>query len=95
MAERSHNIDGFAPQSFSPKIIVRLAVVIIVVLLLVWLSPFGTIAAGERGVHLRFTAVQSVKEEGLYLDLRALEKWNGVLPQVTGNGGIPFINLPK
>jgi prohibitin 2 len=29
------------------------------------------------------------------LELRALEKWNGVLPQVTGNGGIPFINLPK
>jgi regulator of protease activity HflC (stomatin/prohibitin superfamily) len=29
------------------------------------------------------------------LELRALEKWNGVLPQVTGSGGIPFINLPK
>jgi prohibitin 2 len=28
------------------------------------------------------------------LELRALEKWNGVLPQVTG-GAIPFINLPK
>jgi len=29
------------------------------------------------------------------LELRALENWNGVLPQVTGSGGIPFINLPK
>ena len=28
------------------------------------------------------------------LQLRALEKWNGVLPQVT-NGGVPFINLNK
>jgi regulator of protease activity HflC (stomatin/prohibitin superfamily) len=28
------------------------------------------------------------------LELRALEKWNGVLPQVTG-GAVPFINLPK
>jgi len=28
------------------------------------------------------------------LELRALEKWNGVLPQVTG-GATPFINLPK
>ena len=27
------------------------------------------------------------------LELRALEKWNGVLPQVTGSGGIPFINI--
>jgi regulator of protease activity HflC (stomatin/prohibitin superfamily) len=29
------------------------------------------------------------------LELRALEKWNGVLPQVTGSGGVPFITLPK
>jgi regulator of protease activity HflC (stomatin/prohibitin superfamily) len=29
------------------------------------------------------------------LELRALEKWNGALPQVTGSGGVPFINLPK
>lgn len=28
------------------------------------------------------------------LELRALEKWNGVLPQVTG-GAVPFINLEK
>ena len=28
------------------------------------------------------------------LELRALEKWNGTLPQVTG-GAIPFITLPK
>jgi prohibitin 2 len=29
------------------------------------------------------------------LELRALEKWDGVLPQVTGGGGIPFLNLQK
>lgn len=28
------------------------------------------------------------------LQLRALEKWNGTLPQVT-SGAVPFINLPK
>lgn len=27
------------------------------------------------------------------LQLRAIEKWDGTLPQVTGGGGIPFINL--
>jgi len=27
------------------------------------------------------------------LELRALEKWDGVLPQVTGTGGIPFVNI--
>lgn len=29
------------------------------------------------------------------LELRALEKWDGVLPQVTGTGGVPFINLNR
>jgi regulator of protease activity HflC (stomatin/prohibitin superfamily) len=27
------------------------------------------------------------------LQLRALEKWNGILPQATGNGAMPFITL--
>ena len=27
------------------------------------------------------------------LEMRALEKWNGTLPQVTG-GAVPFISLP-
>jgi prohibitin 2 len=26
-------------------------------------------------------------------NLKAIEKWNGVLPQVTGNGGMPFVGL--
>jgi prohibitin 2 len=26
-------------------------------------------------------------------NLKAIEKWNGILPQVTGNGGVPFIGL--
>ena len=29
------------------------------------------------------------------LELRALEKWDGVLPQVTGAGGTPFINIQR
>lgn len=29
------------------------------------------------------------------LELRALEKWDGVLPQVTGAGGVPFINIQR
>ena len=39
------------------KNVIRIAVVIVALILLFVLSPFGTIAAGERGVHLRFTAV--------------------------------------
>ena len=39
-----------------------------------FLSPFGTIAAGERGVHLRFTAVTGkVFGEGLYFRVPLIE----------------------
>jgi prohibitin 2 len=26
-------------------------------------------------------------------NMKAIEKWNGILPQVTGGGGIPLIGL--
>jgi prohibitin 2 len=28
-------------------------------------------------------------------NLKAIEKWNGILPQVTGNGAVPFVGLNK
>lgn len=28
-----------------------------------------------------------------YVQLKAIEKWNGVLPTTTGNGAVPFINV--
>lgn len=43
-------------------------------------------------------AQKALRETGAlspeYLQYLALTKWNGILPQVTGNGGIPFINIP-
>jgi regulator of protease activity HflC (stomatin/prohibitin superfamily) len=30
-----------------------------------------------------------------YVELKAVEKWDGKLPQVTGSGGAPFINLQE
>lgn len=63
----------YVPGGVGPKTIIRVAVVIIAALLLLWLSPFGTIAAGERGVHLRFTAVTGVKHEGLYFILPLID----------------------
>jgi len=54
--------------------VIRIAVGIIALLLLFLLSPFGTIAAGERGVHLRFTAVTGkVFGEGLYFRFPLIE----------------------
>ena len=56
------------------KNVIRIAVGIIALLLLFLLSPFGTIAAGERGVHLRFTAVTGkVFGEGLYFRFPLIE----------------------
>ena len=36
---------------------------------------------------------EALRSNPQILELRALEKWDGVLPQVTGSGGAPFINL--
>ncbi len=56
------------------KNVIRIAVGIIAPLLFFFLSPFGTIAAGERGVHLRFTAVTGkVFGEGLYFRFPLIE----------------------
>jgi prohibitin 2 len=56
------------------KNVIRIAIGIIALLLLFLLSPFGTIAAGERGVHLRFTAVTGkVFGEGLYFRFPLIE----------------------
>src|SRR5438876_1012108 len=56
------------------KNVIRIAVGIIALLLFFFLSPFGTIAAGERGVHLRFTAVTGkVFGEGLYFRFPLIE----------------------
>ena len=58
----------------SRKNVIRIAVVIVAALVLFWLSPLGTIAAGERGVHLRFTAVTGkVFGEGLYFRIPLIE----------------------
>ena len=38
---------------------------------------------------------EALRSNPAILELRALEKWDGVLPQVTGTGGVPFINLTR
>jgi len=38
---------------------------------------------------------EALRSNPAILELRALEKWDGVLPQVTGSGGVPFINIQR
>jgi len=75
MAERfDFETVDFMRQGPARKTVIRIAVVIVALVLLFWLSPFGTIAAGERGVHLRFTAVTGkVFGEGLYFLIPLME----------------------
>src|SRR5436190_9726756 len=54
---------------------IRAVAAVVALLLLVWLSPFGTIGAGERGVLLRFDAVTgSIKDPGLYFVIPLVER---------------------
>jgi len=75
MAERfDFETVDFMRQGPARKTVIRIAVAIVALILLFWLSPFGTIAAGERGVHLRFTAVTGkVFGEGLYFLIPLIE----------------------
>lgn len=44
-----------------------------------------------------FAEAQALQQRTLtqeYIQLEAIKKWNGVMPQVTGSGSTPFINIP-
>ncbi len=44
-----------------------------------------------------FAEAQALQQRTLtqeFIQLEAIKKWNGVMPQVTGSGSTPFINLP-
>jgi regulator of protease activity HflC (stomatin/prohibitin superfamily) len=65
---------NFMRQGPARKNVIRIGLAIMALILLFVLSPFGTIAAGERGVHLRFTAVTGkVFGEGLYFRIPLIE----------------------
>ena len=65
---------NFTRHGPSKTTVIRIGIAVLALLLLFWLSPFGTIAAGERGVHLRFTAVTGkVFGEGLYFRIPLIE----------------------
>jgi hypothetical protein len=53
-----------------------------------------TIAEARGKAEALTIESNALKSNPQILELRALEKWNGTLPQVTG-GAVPFINLPK
>ena len=65
---------NFMRQGPARKNVIRIGLAIMALILLFVLSPFGTIAAGERGVHLRFTAVPGkLFGEGLYFRIPLIE----------------------
>ncbi len=48
--------------------------------------------AEARAIQIQAAAI---REQGgaEYVNLKAIEKWNGVLPTMTGQGAVPFINI--
>lgn len=74
MAEKMDRITYSVSPEGGFRNAIRIAAAILALLILYWLSPFGTIAAGERGVQLRFTAVTGkVFGEGLYFRIPLIE----------------------
>jgi regulator of protease activity HflC (stomatin/prohibitin superfamily) len=62
---------------------VRVGIAIVALLILIWLSPFGMIGPGERGVHMRFTAVTGkVFGEGLFFLIPLIENVQKVNIQI-------------
>lgn len=52
-----------------------------------------TMAQAEaKAIQIQSEAVKAQGGEG-YVQLKAIEKWNGQLPQYTGSSSIPFIQL--
>ena len=50
-------------------------------------------ADGEaKAISIQAAAVQA-QGGAAYIQLRALEKWDGKLPQIMGSGAVPFVNL--
>lgn len=38
---------------------------------------------------------EALAENPRLVELSAIEKWNGVLPTITGSGAVPFVNVPQ
>ena len=65
---------NFTHAGSATRNLIRIVAVVIALQLIFWLSPFGTIASGEHGVHLMFTAVTGkVFGEGLYFRIPLIE----------------------
>ena len=47
--------------------------------------------SADAEAYFNKTVAASITEE--YVQYKALEKWNGELPQMMGNGAVPFINV--
>jgi prohibitin 2 len=71
---RDFDAVDFMPRNVPTKGMLWIGGLIVALLLLFVFSPFGTIQAGERGVHLRFRAVTGkVFGEGLYFRIPFIE----------------------
>lgn len=55
-------------------------------------QKIATAQAEAEAIRIQSQAIQAQGGAG-YVQLKAIEKWNGTLPTYTGNGPIPFIDV--
>lgn len=55
-------------------------------------QKIATAQAEAEAIRIQSQAIQAQGGAG-YVQLKAIEKWNGALPTYTGNGPIPFIDV--
>lgn len=54
----------------------------------------ATAKAEAEAIRIQSEAIKAQGGEG-YVQLKAIEKWNGILPTYNGGGSVPFINIGK
>ncbi len=84
MPERT--LEAFEWRGPKPRTVGLIAILLIVFIIL-W-GTFVIVPAGHRGVVLWWGGVP------ILVQYKSIEKWNGILPQVTG-GAMPLIDLGK
>lgn len=57
-------------------------------------QKIATAQAEAEAIRIQSEAIKAQGGEG-YVQLKAIEKWNGVLPTYTGNGPLPFLQVGK
>ena len=55
----------------------------------------GLLAAAQAEADAISIKGKALRENPATIELSAIEKWNGVLPTITGTSAVPFVTVPQ